>query len=518
VLTMSKLTSSWLAALSGILLALLSTSAAWAERRVALVIGNSQYKNSSLVLFNPKNDAEDVAASLRALGFEVILKIDAGKRDFDLAMDQFARSATFADTALFYYAGHALQYQGQNYLMPTDADLVDDISLRYQMVSLDDVRDGLRHAGGVKIMILDACRNNPIVDRLRGRTDARTVGTVRGLARIDGAGGEVVAYATAPNQVAADGSGRNSPFTAALLKRMGEAGLEIGTMFRRIAADVNEQTKGLQRPELLISLTGEYYLNQNDRPVWEHIMDSADPAAFRDFIDRFPSSPRAADARYRLQILERQGRLEVEQPKQTPAPPMPQGLAVPPMPPQSLAAPPMPPQSLAAPPMPPQSLAAPPMPQSLPPTPLPIPQEQICQREQETLLRLRANPTPDEVFRFERELRCEVLRPQVDRLRESVSRQGERDDDREADQRSHLEQPSLTSEPESDASAGVAPPQDSRVEDQPERQARPRRRVPGRQRFGGDPAHSRRPDWLGLHFSFQPFTLFDANRRDATHR
>jgi hypothetical protein len=483
---MNKLTSSWLAALSGILLALLSTSAAWAERRVALIIGNSQYKNSSLVLFNPKSDAEDVAASLRSLGFEVILKIDAGKRDFDLAMAQFARSATAADTALFYYAGHAVQYQGQNYLMPTDADLVDDISLRYQMVSLDDVRDGLRRAGGVKIMILDACRNNPIVDRLRGRTDAtRNVGTARGLARIDGAQGEVVAYATAANQVAADGTGRNSPFTGALLKRLGEAGLEIGTMFRRIATDVNEQTKGLQRPELLISLISEYYLNQNDRPVWERIMDTADLAALRDFIDRFPSSPRAADARYRLQVLEHQGRLEAEQSKQTPAPPMPQSLPSPPM---------------------------------LPP----IPQEQICQRDQETLLLLRASPTPDEVFRFERELSCEVLRSQVDRLRESVSGLGERDD-REAAQRFQVEQRPLTAnaelqQPEGDTSARVAPPQDGRVEDQPGHHVRPRRRATGGEGFAGDLPHSRRPDPPGLLFSFQPFTFFDGNRHDAIHR
>src|SRR5215831_16282175 len=92
---MNKPNLSWLAALCGILLALLSTSAAWAERRVALIIGNSQYKSSNLLLFNPKNDAEDVAASLRTLGFEVILKIDASKRDFDLAMAQFARLATF---------------------------------------------------------------------------------------------------------------------------------------------------------------------------------------------------------------------------------------------------------------------------------------------------------------------------------------------------------------------------------------------------------------------------------------
>src|SRR5712675_2310280 len=117
-LRMNKSISSWVAALCCALLALLSASTAWAERRVALVVGNSQYKNSNLVLFNPRNDAEDVAASLRSLGFEVILRIDASRRDFDLAMTQFARVATYADTALFYYAGHALQNQGQKSLMP----------------------------------------------------------------------------------------------------------------------------------------------------------------------------------------------------------------------------------------------------------------------------------------------------------------------------------------------------------------------------------------------------------------
>src|SRR5258708_4320287 len=301
---MNKPISSWVAALCCTLLALLSANAAWAERRVALVVGNSQYKNSNLVLFNPKNDAEDVAASLRSLGFEVILSIDASRRDFDLAMTQVARVATYADTALFYYAGHALQHQGQNYLMPTDAQLEDEISLRYEMVSLDDVRAGLERAGGVKIMILDACRKHPVLDRRTRRMTGmtRNVDTVRGLARISGAQGEVVAYATAADQVAADGSGRNSPFTAALLKRLTEAGLEIGTMFRRVAADVTEQTKGQQHPELLISLISEYYLNQNDRPVWERIKAIADRAGFGDFIDRSPSSPRASDAQYRLQM------------------------------------------------------------------------------------------------------------------------------------------------------------------------------------------------------------------------
>ena len=283
---MGKPGSAWVVSLCGIFFVVVSTDAAWAERKVALVVGNTQYKNASLVLFNPKNDAEDVAAALRSLDFEVVLTVDASKRDFDVAMTQFARLATGADAALFYYAGHALQYQGRNYLMPIDGELEDEVSLRYQMVMLDDVRAAVERADGVKIVILDACRNNPVVDNLRRKMAgaSRSIDATRGLARIDKALGMVVAYSTAADDVAADGAGRNSPFTGALLRRLKEPGLEIGSMFRRIAADVNEKTNGRQRPETYVSLIGEYYLNQKDRPVWDQIKDTSDPTAFRSFI------------------------------------------------------------------------------------------------------------------------------------------------------------------------------------------------------------------------------------------
>src|SRR4051794_28096417 len=265
----NKLLPSWAAAICGILLMCLSANSAFAERKVALVVGNSQYKNPGLVLSNPKNDAEDVANVLRSLDFEVVFAQDAGKRDFDVAMTKFARLATNADAALFYYAGHALQYQGRNYLLPVDGEVEDEISLRYQLVLLDDVRAAVERADGVKIVILDACRNNPIADTINRKMAgaSRGIEPTRGLARIDRALGMVVAYSTAADDVAADGSGRNSPFTAALLKRLKEPGVEIGSMFRRIAADVNEKTQGRQRPETYVSLTGEYFLNQSDRPV-----------------------------------------------------------------------------------------------------------------------------------------------------------------------------------------------------------------------------------------------------------
>src|ERR1043165_1071189 len=142
-------------------------SSSAADRRVALVIGNSAYRNPSLVLTNPKNDAEDVAAALRELDFEVVHATDAKKEDFDRALARFARLANGADVALFFYAGHALQFQGRNYLMPIDAELQDEVSLRYQMESVDDVRAALERVSGIKIMILDACRNNPAAELLR---------------------------------------------------------------------------------------------------------------------------------------------------------------------------------------------------------------------------------------------------------------------------------------------------------------------------------------------------------------
>ena len=301
----------WVSALCGLILAALSISAATAETRVALVVGNSLYKNASLTLKNPKNDAQDVATVLRTLGFEVIVAIDATKRDLDLAMTQFARSATNADTALFYYAGHAIQYQGRNYLLPIDAELEDEISLRYQTTSFEDVRAAVDRAGGVKIVILDACRNNPIVDDLKRKMmgASRSVDLSRGLARIDRAQGIIVAYATAADEVASDGPGRNSPFTTALIQRLQDPGLEVAKMFRRIAADVNEMTHGRQRPEIYVSLIDEYFINQKDRLVWDQIKESTDPKAFRDFVANFPSSPQVSDAQYRLETLEQLARV-----------------------------------------------------------------------------------------------------------------------------------------------------------------------------------------------------------------
>ena len=282
----------------------------WAERRVALVVGNATYRVANISLSNPRNDAEDISAVLRDLDFKVVTAINATRRDMELKLQEFARLAIDADSALFFYAGHAMQYQGRNFLMPTDAELEDEISIRYQMIGMEEVTAALDRVNGVKILILDACRNNPLADRLQKTIvgASRSVATTRGLARIDKTQGMVVAYATAADDVANDGQGRNSPFTAALLKRLQEPGLEIGIMFRRVASDVDKQTGGRQRPETTISLLSEYYLNQGDRIVWERIKEKDDVAALRDFVTKYPSSYYSVYARNRLDLLERYAR------------------------------------------------------------------------------------------------------------------------------------------------------------------------------------------------------------------
>ncbi|MGO4715601.1 caspase family protein [Bradyrhizobium sp. 2TAF24] len=300
--------SIWIGAACVAALLLGSVGRAEADRRIALIVGNAHYGNPALTLSNPKNDAEDVADALRAVGFEVLKATDASKRDMDLAMARFARAATDSDAALFFYAGHALQYQGRNYLIPTDAEVEDEVSLRYQLMPIDDVRAALDRATGVKVMILDACRNNPIVESIRRRTtgESRALGGQRGLARIDKTQGMVIAYSTAADEVAADGSGRNSPFTRAFLKRLKEPGLEIEQLFRRVAADVNTETGGRQRPETYVSLLSDYYLNQTDRTAYDVVKESSDPAVLRDFVSKYPSSSYVPDARYRIQHLELQ--------------------------------------------------------------------------------------------------------------------------------------------------------------------------------------------------------------------
>jgi uncharacterized caspase-like protein len=176
--------------------------AARAEKRVALVIGNATYQYTAS-LPNPANDADDMARALKKVGFEVIAVKNVDKRSLERAMADFGRLAQEADAALVYYAGHGIQYQGLNYLMPVDARLEDEYSVNYELTRIDDVLFSLSKARGVRILILDACRNNPLAERLRSRRANRDFVPTRGLARIEAPRGMLVAFATQSDQIAA---------------------------------------------------------------------------------------------------------------------------------------------------------------------------------------------------------------------------------------------------------------------------------------------------------------------------
>jgi hypothetical protein len=294
---------------------------AYADKRVALVVGNAAYRNTP-ALANPVNDAEEMSAALRRIGFDVILERNLSKQGMEGAIARFARLAQDADAALFFYAGHGMQYRGSNYLVPIDAKLEDEYSLNFELTRIDDVLFGLERARGVKILILDACRNNPLAERLSRSAATRDLMITRGLAKIEPTRGMVISYSTQANQVAVDGDGRNSPFTAALVKYLDEPGLEIGALFRRVAADVDRATGSRQLPELSVSLLGEFYLNtrETDVQAWTKARDSNDAALLRDFLRRYPASGLVADARARLAAIEQDRPGYPRHPDQTTAP------------------------------------------------------------------------------------------------------------------------------------------------------------------------------------------------------
>lgn len=264
----------------GVSLALLAcflcAGPASAETRVALVIGNGAYANTAK-LPNPPHDAEDVAASLKRSGFEVIEGADLRQADMQDLTIRFARAASRADVAMFYYSGHAMQYNGVNYLMPIDALLADEADLK-RFVRVDDIVNDLQQAKNLRILVLDSCRDNPLAETLKrsaGTTRAASIG--RGLSKVDAPRGTIVSFSTQSGQTAADGSGRNSPYTSAFLKHIEEP-QEIGEVFRDISSDVYDSSGKTQLPELSLSIIGKFYLNG---PVSVTIAPAAPQAAPR---------------------------------------------------------------------------------------------------------------------------------------------------------------------------------------------------------------------------------------------
>ena len=219
----------------------------FADGRVALVVGNSTYAHIGR-LPNPDNDAADMSAALRRLGFEVTTEFDADRVELTEALRAFTRQSAGADVSLVFYAGHGIEMDGVNYLVPVDARLERDVDVRFETVTVDDLLVSTTGAS-LRLVVLDACRNNPLARSMQRTAATRTVsgGSFADLNE-DLLGDEtLVAYAAAAGTTAADGRGRNSPYTAALLSHL-ETPLEIGLLFRRVRAAVLAATNGTQRP------------------------------------------------------------------------------------------------------------------------------------------------------------------------------------------------------------------------------------------------------------------------------
>jgi TPR repeat protein len=231
------------------------------EKRVALVIGNAAYPGGA-ALANPRNDAEDLGSALRKVGFDVVSGTDLTQRAFADTMAQFTSKAEGADVALVYYAGHAMQLDGENWLLPVDVRSDSALNVRLTSLPLQTVVGEVENRVKTTLVFLDACRNNPIEEALKARLrqSKRGFSETRGLARVTVTSPDtLVVFATQPNATAEDGKGRNSPFTEAVLENIATPGVEIETLMKRVSAAVGEKTGQKQEPERLSRLKREFY-------------------------------------------------------------------------------------------------------------------------------------------------------------------------------------------------------------------------------------------------------------------
>ena len=230
--------------------------------RVALVIGMSKYQ-SVPPLDNPENDAKGVAESLKEIGFSsVTLLLDATRSQLTKALRDFQELADKADWAVVFYAGHGIEINGQNYLIPVDAQLATDRDADDEAVPLARIMDRIHKARKLQVVILDACRNNPFQVAMRRADGTRGIDHPRGLARVEpDTPNELVVYAAKDGEVAADGNSNHSPFSASLIARLKERGVEITQMFRNVTKDVYDATKKSQRPFVYGSSLENFYFN-----------------------------------------------------------------------------------------------------------------------------------------------------------------------------------------------------------------------------------------------------------------
>ena len=306
-----------------VLLLLLIVPTSWAQERAirpvetnvrqALVIGNSKYTHTG-PLRNPANDAEAISSTLKQLGFNVMTLTDADQRQMDQAIRKFGADLRGSNgVGLFYFAGHGMQIEGENYLLPTDINPSNEFDVTYDAVPVGKLLGQMEVAGnGMNVVILDACRNNPFARSFRSSS--------RGLAQVIAPTGSFISYATAPGDVAADGEGDNGLFTEKLLQHMITPGLRLEEVFKRVRADVQQDSSNKQVPWDSSSVTGDFFFvpaegvtttvttesasNQDfAAQAWDVIKDSEDPAILEEFIKMFPDTPQRNLAKLKLMTL-----------------------------------------------------------------------------------------------------------------------------------------------------------------------------------------------------------------------
>ena len=306
------------------------------SKRVALIIGNSDYSAAVGPLRNPVNDARTMAEALEGVGFEVTRLENVKYREMREAVRDFGSRLRKSDAALFYFSGHGVQFEGGNYLLPIGAEIEIPQHISYEALSENEVLAEME--GGTKdrvnLVIVDACRNNLVTRGFRSAS--------KGLAQPEfHPSGSLIAYATAPGKVAADGTGANSPYVAELSKHLRTPGLKVEDVFKRVLVGVEERTKGKQVPWVNASLKGDFYFVPPeekpelatvatltptpapssaaskflpDEELWEELKDSDNPEDFEDFLAAFPESKLAPVARIKLKRLKRkQDKAQAEQ-------------------------------------------------------------------------------------------------------------------------------------------------------------------------------------------------------------
>jgi len=291
-----------------------------APKRVALVIGNAAYRHTPK-LENPRNDAADIGAALRKLGFQVIEGLDLDKAAFEAAMRAFAAALRGAEVGVFFYAGHGLQVSGHNYLVPIDAQLTTVAALDFEMVRLDLVHRTMEREAQTSILFFDACRDNPLARNLARAMGTRSAEIGSGLTAVESGVGTLISFSTQPGRVALDGTGRNSPFAGALARQLGTSNDDLSAILIAVRNDVMKETDRRQVPWEHSALTGRFFFNpappapapvpgmhlrlSEAAEAWSATRDTTSVAVLGAFVARYRDTFYAELARARIEELSR---------------------------------------------------------------------------------------------------------------------------------------------------------------------------------------------------------------------